>query len=623
MGVYPRDSPLHKGDHIGGEEGFVVEDFVGGGGFAYIYKVYDLNRRCTAAMKVLRPSSDSSESRERFEREILVLGHLSSNPHTPNLIRRGSTRGESGQHVLDWFVMDYVEGLTLKEALEQARQGARLVQGYHFEDGRMHPLDVLNFLRMVVRCLEQLHTLEEARMGEDAEFTGYVHRDLKSVNIMLPTVPMGYPAQVMVLDFGIAGAYQKETGEVPVDHQLTTTGSGTYTPKYAAPEQIFGRSSSYGPFTDFYTLGVIAYECLTGGHPYDDLDLSKSSSCDEILLRTIMPSYIIELPDDPRYAGVAPIVNKMLRHHVTERPSTAHELYMMLAQVQENPVVSSYGPTHSPTTQEFDHLNRSTQDWSAEAARLASQEFDETQAPREAFFKLEDDRKTKGWRAVTAPQEDAVGKAHVEEKTERLFPSIYPGEEAHVPEVMKEALNKPLMCSPEPEYEEEYKGFVEEEERDELPRKKDSKLPLLIVGMLVLAILGGGIVIMQENPQKDVPEPSVIKAYAASKPLHEDLEPEGKKLMPIAPALLASQAILGTSVAVASSAATDEALRQKKAAQAKRAVKVDRKKKKASSPQEPASTPPQKAPEKAATPPAEEPVVKKKREINWSNWKVK
>lgn len=386
---FPAGSPLHLGDKVGGgDQGFVVEGYIGGGGFAHIYRVHDMNRRTTAAMKVLKPAlrSDGSEetglteARQRFDREMLLLGQMSSNVFTPNLIRRGEWVSLRTQQHLDYFVMDCVEGLTLSAAIKRAKRGQHIVQGYHFEEGKMVPLDCMNFLKMVMQCLRQVHTLEESLRGEQAEFTGYVHRDLKTVNIMLPDVFQGYQGQVMVLDFGIAGVHVEGCQSQETDHNLTMQNSATFTPKYAAPEQVIP-GQGYGPYTDIYAMGVIAYELLTGQYPYTHVDPR------ELMIEIVRPDRQLELPDEPRLRGIAPIINRMLRKEVAERPQTAQEVYQMLEQVRL--------PQLTPPPSLAPVRSFKTQDLSFEAERSALRDrLGATLPPSPHFFDLEGDQVT-------------------------------------------------------------------------------------------------------------------------------------------------------------------------------------------------------------------------------------
>src|SRR5215467_1061969 len=96
--------------------------------------------------------------------------------------------------------------------------------------------------------------------GEEAHRRQFLHRDLKPENIFLADTPTG--EVVKVLDFGLA----KALGISSMSSTTTAAGAIAGTPCYMAPEQLFGERS--GPASDVWALGVVAYEMLTGAHPF-------------------------------------------------------------------------------------------------------------------------------------------------------------------------------------------------------------------------------------------------------------------------------------------------------------------------------------------------------------------
>jgi tRNA A-37 threonylcarbamoyl transferase component Bud32 len=148
-----------------------------------------------------------------------------------------------------------------------------------------------------------------AAMGETlaaAHEAGFIHRDLKPDNILLPSDPEAYP--VRIIDWGLA-----LQGGLP---RLTQDGSASGTPLYMAPEQAQGKELDRN--CDVYSLGVVAYEMLTGVAPFDGANLV------EIVVRhlTTTPPPVHELrPEIP--LELSELVAHMLAKDPAQRPSAA------------------------------------------------------------------------------------------------------------------------------------------------------------------------------------------------------------------------------------------------------------------------------------------------------------
>ena len=198
-------------------ERYNVQEFLGKGGMAEVYKVWDSERVTYLAMKVLL--EDLAIDRvfvRRFSREANNLAKLQH----PNIVRFYEFEK---QDRLAFILMEYIEGETLKHLIHDA-------QG---------PLPA-NQMRVVMRAVcGALHF---------AHNSGFVHCDIKPANIMIDQ-----NGQVLLADFGIARMSDAATA--------TMVGAGT--PAYMAPEQVRGEDPS--PQTDIYALGIVLYEMLTGG----------------------------------------------------------------------------------------------------------------------------------------------------------------------------------------------------------------------------------------------------------------------------------------------------------------------------------------------------------------------
>jgi len=205
---------------------YEIEGEIGRGGMGIVYSARDLMLKRRVAIKLLPPDlAFREEIRTRFMREAQTAARLSH----PNIVPIHAVGEEGG---LVYFVMGFVDGESL---------AARL------------------------RRRERL-PIEEARriMKETADALGLahamsvIHRDVKPDNILLE----GTRRRVMVTDFGIAKAVSGAGGGT-----LTGTGVAIGTPAYMSPEQAAGEKE-IDARSDIYSLGVVAFEMLTGEVPF-------------------------------------------------------------------------------------------------------------------------------------------------------------------------------------------------------------------------------------------------------------------------------------------------------------------------------------------------------------------
>ena len=206
-----------------------MERELGRGGMATVYLARDLRHDRHVAVKVLQ-SQVAHDGAERFVREIHIAARL-THPHVLGVYDSGEADGRL------YYVMPYVDGETLR---------ARLVR-----DRALPINDVVRLLGELADALAYAHD------------HGVVHRDLKPENVLLSG------GHAVVADFGIAKALAAATkgdeGKLPT---LTGTGIALGTPAYMAPEQAVG-DPGMNHRVDLYALGVIAYEMLTGSHPFE------------------------------------------------------------------------------------------------------------------------------------------------------------------------------------------------------------------------------------------------------------------------------------------------------------------------------------------------------------------
>ena len=206
------------------EEYEILEE-LGRGGMAIVFKAKEKQLDREVAIKVLPFSlAFDKEFVERFQREARTSARLEH----PNIIPIYRV-GKSGRII--YFVMKFLRGKPLSSVL-----AAR---------GSLPPAEIKKILAEVGRALAYAHKKE------------IVHRDIKPDNIMFDE-----HGHAVVTDFGIAKAAS--------GGKLTGTGMSIGTPHYMSPEQA--KAQPLDGRSDLYSLGVVAYQCLTGGVPFDGED---------------------------------------------------------------------------------------------------------------------------------------------------------------------------------------------------------------------------------------------------------------------------------------------------------------------------------------------------------------
>src|SRR5436309_259461 len=207
---------------------FTVEGELGRGGMGVVFNARDERLKREVAVKVLPPElAFREEIRIRFLREAETAARL-SHPHIVPI----HSVGESPDGLV-YFVMAYVDGESLAARLRRR--------------GRLPAEETRRIMQETADAMGAAHAL------------GIIHRDVKPDNILLE----GSRGRVVVTDFGIAKALSSTTGPAT----LTATGVAIGTPQYMSPEQAAGAREIDGR-SDIYSLGVVAYQMLTGELPF-------------------------------------------------------------------------------------------------------------------------------------------------------------------------------------------------------------------------------------------------------------------------------------------------------------------------------------------------------------------
>src|SRR2546427_6059339 len=206
-------------------ERYQLQDPIGRGGMATIYRGRDLRMDRVVAIKVLREVySTDAKFVARFQQEAKAASAL-QHPNSVQVYDYGQTDGNY------YIVMELVEGTDLRRYLRSR--------------------GVLDIDRAVIIAHDIALGLGAAHRR------GIVHRDVKPQNVLV-----GRDGSIKLTDFGIASVYKDINAE-----RLTTTGMTLGTVQYYAPEQAQGEIVS--PAADVYALGIVMYEMLTGRPPFD------------------------------------------------------------------------------------------------------------------------------------------------------------------------------------------------------------------------------------------------------------------------------------------------------------------------------------------------------------------
>lgn len=206
-----------------------LDSMIATGGMGVVWRATDTRLDREVAVKVLKAEyADDPTFRTRFEGEARSAAAL----HHPGIAGVYDYGHDDSGRLSPYLVMELVDGQPLSTLLTNARTNGRTLDAAVVQD-------------LIAQAGEALGVAHRA---------GIVHRDVKPANLLVTA-----DRTVKITDFGIARAADSVA--------LTRTGSVMGTPQYLSPEQARGNPST--PASDVYSLGVVAFECLTGRRPFE------------------------------------------------------------------------------------------------------------------------------------------------------------------------------------------------------------------------------------------------------------------------------------------------------------------------------------------------------------------
>lgn len=264
---------------------YEIIEIIGVGGMAVVYKAFDNIDHRIVAVKILKDEFLANEEfRRRFKNESKAIAVLSH----PNIVK---VYDVSYGNMIQYIVMEYVEGISLKEYIEQ--------------QGRINPREAIYYVTQILRALQHAHD------------KGIVHRDIKPQNIMLIS-----DGTIKVADFGIARFSRSET--------RTMTDGAIGSVHYISPEQAKG--SHTDAKTDLYSVGVMLYEMLTGTLPFQS-DNAVSVALMQLQNDPVKPREIN--PDIP--VGLEQIIIRAMQKNQSDRYQSASEILRDIEEYKKNP----------------------------------------------------------------------------------------------------------------------------------------------------------------------------------------------------------------------------------------------------------------------------------------------
>ncbi len=279
---------------------YEIREIIGVGGMAVVYKAYDNIDDRIVAIKILKDEYLSNEEfKRRFKNESKAIAVLSH----PNIVR---VYNVSFGDRLQYIVMEYVDGITLKEYIEQ--------------QGVINWKEAVHFTGQILAALQHAHD------------KGIVHQDIKPQNIMLLQ-----DGTIKVTDFGIARFSRMDSN--------TTSENAIGSVHYISPEQARGEMTD--DKADIYSVGVVMYEMLTGTLPFQS-DNAVSVALMQLQQDPQKPRDIV--PTLP--LGLEQITIRAMQKNPNDRYRSSAEMLMDINEFKRNPSIKfnySYFVDQEPT----------------------------------------------------------------------------------------------------------------------------------------------------------------------------------------------------------------------------------------------------------------------------------
>ena len=276
---------------------YEITELIGIGGMADVYKAMDIVDNKVVAVKILKNEfADNDDFVRRFRNESKAIAVL-SHPNIVKIYDVGFTEK------MQFIVMEYIDGITLKEFIEQ--------------QGMLKWKDAVYFIVQILRALQHAHD------------RGIVHRDIKPQNIML--FPDG---TIKVMDFGIA-RFAREEGKTLSDKAIGSV-------HYISPEQARGDVTDEK--SDIYSVGIMLYEMLTGRKPFD-ADTPVAVALMHMQNKARPPRYY----NDTIPEGLEEIVMRAMQKEPSGRYPSASEMIKDIEEFRKNPsIVFEYNLESTP-----------------------------------------------------------------------------------------------------------------------------------------------------------------------------------------------------------------------------------------------------------------------------------
>ena len=267
-------------------EAYKIERELPRGGMSRVFAALETALGRVVVLKVLSPELAATLSAERFKREITLAARL-QHPHIVPLL----STGQAAESL--YYTMPLVDGESLRERMSRER-----------------PMPIATVTTILIEVSSALAYAHQQNV---------VHRDIKPENVMF------FHGSAVVLDFGIGKALTAATHEMEeTSGRITQRGMSLGTPTYISPEQAVG-DPDLDHRADLYSLGVMAYEMLTGHPPFS----GKSAQMVMAAHANQAPEPIVKRRGDTP-VELARVVMKCLEKAPSARPQHAEEIVRAL-----------------------------------------------------------------------------------------------------------------------------------------------------------------------------------------------------------------------------------------------------------------------------------------------------